>query len=330
MATILEDLDCQGNAACNDLTVRGRLTVNGVPAGAGVAVEDEGIAIANNPHTTLNFVGGNVTAADAGAGVATITVIPGADVQDEGVAIANNPHRTLNFVGGGVTAADAGGGVASVTVPGITFQSHGVTIGGGVHTTLNAGQGLTMTDDGGGVATVNNNGLVNVEQDGVALANDPHNTLNFVGSGVTAVDAPGSIATITVPIGACLVFGADDINAAADTRFLSQGNIAAAGTTDAHQIPIPFAPGASAMTLRCLFVRHNTTNGNGASVVYTVFKNGIATTLTVTLATGAIGQADDMTHSTTVVAGDTVSIQAVKGAAIGSGVLNVVATLAVM
>lgn len=40
----------------------------------GVNVQEEGVAIAGNPHSTLNFVGGGVTAADAGGGVATITV----------------------------------------------------------------------------------------------------------------------------------------------------------------------------------------------------------------------------------------------------------------
>lgn len=92
--------------------------------GTGVDVEDEGIPLAGNPYTTLNFIGSAIQATDAGGGTAdiTVTVTPGVTVQDEGVPIAGNPHSTLNFVGGGVAVADAGGGVATVAVPGAASQ----------------------------------------------------------------------------------------------------------------------------------------------------------------------------------------------------------------
>src|SRR5258706_3518387 len=101
------------------------LVIQGASPGGGgtpaVDVEDEGVAIPGNPHSTLNFVGPGVTAADAGAGVATITIPgdlgPQVDVEDEGAPIAGNPHSTLNFIGAGVVATDAGGGVADITIP---------------------------------------------------------------------------------------------------------------------------------------------------------------------------------------------------------------------
>jgi hypothetical protein len=52
--------------------------------GGGVNVDNQGAPIAGNPHTTLNFVGANVIAADAGGGVATITV-------------SSNPNNTVDF-----------------------------------------------------------------------------------------------------------------------------------------------------------------------------------------------------------------------------------------
>jgi len=45
-------------------------------AGAIITVQDEGSDLAGAPHDTLNFVGAGVVAADAGSGVATVTVTP--------------------------------------------------------------------------------------------------------------------------------------------------------------------------------------------------------------------------------------------------------------
>jgi hypothetical protein len=44
-----------------------------------IVVEDEGVALPNPPHATLNFAGAGVNATDAGGGVALITV-PGANL----------------------------------------------------------------------------------------------------------------------------------------------------------------------------------------------------------------------------------------------------------
>jgi hypothetical protein len=168
---------------------------------------------------------------------------------------------------------------------------------------------------------------VNVQDEGTALTGNPHAAVNFVGAGVAVTDVAG-VATVSIPLAALLVWGADDITPDADTRFLAPGSIATAGTTDTRRIPIAFQ-GAS--SLRCLYVRHNLAAGNGATVVYTVLVNGAPTALKVELATGAVGQVFDNSdgHAVAVAAGDVVSIQAVKSGAIGSGALGVYAVVEV-
>lgn len=83
---------------------------------------------------------------------------------------------------------------------------------------------------------------------------------------------------------------------------------------DEGQIPLPRGG-----TLRNFFVRHNAAVGNGTAVTYTVLKNGVATAIAVSLATGAIAQASDLVDTVAVVAGDRVSISADKPAALGAG-----------
>jgi hypothetical protein len=204
------------------------------------------------------------------------------NVQDEGIAVTGNPHAALNFVGAGVTATDAGGGVSTVTVP----------------------------------------GSVSVQNQSVNLSNNPHRILNFNGDGVIAFDAGGGVASIVIPVTAAQSWGALDVDAGANTRFLAPGLIATATATDVLGVPVSFNT-----TLKNFFVRHNIAAGNGNSVVYTVLLNGVATTLTVTLATGAVTSDSDTTNQVPVSAGDVLSIRASKTVAIGSGVVNAFASL---
>jgi hypothetical protein len=85
-----------------------------------VGVSEEGTPLVGAPHTVLDFVGADITATDAGSGVATITVsvAGGVTIEDEGSPIAGGPHSVLNFIGAdaAVTATDAGGGQANITV----------------------------------------------------------------------------------------------------------------------------------------------------------------------------------------------------------------------
>lgn len=120
-----------------------------------------------------------------------------------------------------------------------------------------------------------------------------------------------------------LGWGNSSISAGADTRFLDAWyNQATAPLTMIGQLAC-----TRAGTLRNLFVRHNVASGNGLSVVYTVLVNGVATALTVTLATAAIGQVSNLVATVAVAQGDRVALRAVKAAAIGSGTQEVTVTL---
>lgn len=122
----------------------------------------------------------------------------------------------------------------------------------------------------------------------------------------------------SVPV---LYFGNDNIGAAANSVFLHPGFSSGIATGTAIGLRI-----RRAGTLANLSVRHNVAIGNGNSVVYTVFVNGVATALTVTLATAAIGNADDDVNRVAVVSGDIITVQATKALALGNGAQNTTAT----
>ena len=83
------------------MRLRGSKGDQGIPgSGSSVTIQDEGIPVTGTPHTTLNFVGTNVTATNAGGGVATISVTGIVDtfatIQVDGVAQSTNAP-TLDF-----------------------------------------------------------------------------------------------------------------------------------------------------------------------------------------------------------------------------------------
>lgn len=80
-------------------------------------------------------------------------------------------------------------------------------------------------------------------------------------------------------------------------------------------------------TVTNMFVRHNSANGDGLTVTYTVMINNVASAVTATLATGAVGQASDTTHSAAFAQGQTVSLRATSNGNIGNGNLDIVVGL---
>jgi hypothetical protein len=148
------------------------------------------------------------------------------------------------------------------------------------------------------------------------------------GPSITGPTGPAS--TVTGPTGTSggggtLTWGDGNLGSSADTRLLHPSYNALSTATTVGNAVEWVAPRGG--TLRNMFVRHNTANGNGTNVVYTVFVNGVATAITVTLATGAIGQASDLVNSVVIVQGDVVNITAVKAVSIANGNLQSIAVM---
>lgn len=78
------------------------------PAGSNtITIQDEGSNVANTPHSTLNFVGSNVTVTDAGSGVATITISGGGSSDEFEDIYGNDADNTLT-TNNGIFTIDTG------------------------------------------------------------------------------------------------------------------------------------------------------------------------------------------------------------------------------
>lgn len=164
--------------------------------------------------------------------------------------------------------------------------------------------------------------LTNVFNQGVPIANNPHTFVDFTGDGVHAFDNGGGEAKVVIPISAAMVWGASDIVAAPDTRFLGPGQIGIALDIDVQGVPVPYNT-----TLDNFMVRHNVAAGNGNSVVYTVMLDGVPTALSVTVPTGVITLVADFIHGIPASAEQIVSIRATKAADIGDGAISTFASM---
>lgn len=123
------------------------------------------------------------------------------------------------------------------------------------------------------------------------------------------------------PAGSTLTWGAGNLSNTVDTRVVPPGyDEAGILNTDT---PRGFAA-PRAGTIRNLFVRHQTTNGNGLSITYTLRVNGVLTTLTTSLATAAVGQASDVVHSVAIAQGDLVELVRIIPVLVGSAVVNAI------
>lgn len=167
---------------------------------------------------------------------------------------------------------------------------------------------VTATDAGGGVAQITVPRGISLSDDGVPVPDNPHNVLDFVGDGVTVTNIGGGVAQIEIPGGSSsggtmLTWGYGVLTTSPAIAFGGVTDLAPA-TTHNVDIPVPFAG-----TVSDLYGRHDSAEGTGVVVTYTVRKNGVNTALAVSVPTGAIGQAANLVDSFTVVAGDRLSLQ---------------------
>lgn len=183
---------------------------------AGHVIQEEGVPVPN--RTNLNFVGGNVTVTDGGAGPdSTIVTISAGGSQhviaDEGTPLT--ARSILNFVGAGVTATDGGAGPDSsiVTIPGGEFNTAS-NQGGGEGTiyiqktgvdlelkTLRQGANIVITNNATEIqiAAAAGGSQHIIQDEGVPLT--ARSRLNFVGDAVTVTDGgagpDSTIVTVT-------------------------------------------------------------------------------------------------------------------------------------
>lgn len=249
---------------------------------------------------------------------------------------------TVTITAGGATTG--AGGDVTIDAGGRTFggTGGGVTFGGALAT----GQGGTVDVRGGFGFGALPGGRVTI-RGGTSGAGTPGAVEILTGSpavsrliveGAGAWNVGGSVGVLgqallsngaaTTPtwqtitgfaVSAQVIWGAANIGSAAETRVIPVGYD---DTLISTQTPKGYsAPRAG--TFRNMYVRTNTANGNGASVSYTLRVNGVATALTVSRATGAIGTSSNLVNTVAVVAGDLIEMLAIKAASIGSGVQEV-------
>lgn len=317
--------------------IAGQLFPGTAGGGSALSVQNQGVLV--DPATTLlNFTGAGVVASSAGPGLVDVTIPGGgatptlADVLGSGNdtggtdiiistgdAIIGQTDLVLspgagvgdNLVLDGLTwpSADGVAGTALVT-NGLGVLSFAAPAPA-VHGTTHVRSGTDPID--GDLLDVDY-----VPTNYTRTLTPPTTSLEELTSHLRGIDlalaAAGGAAT------AVLTWGGGSVAASTATRYLSPWW----DTGIAPLAPVQWrAPRAG--TLRSLRVRHNTPTGNGNDVVYTLRVNGVATALTVTVAsTSADGS--NLVNSVAVVAGDLLDIEVTKATTIVDGLLTVVAT----
>jgi hypothetical protein len=270
-----------------------------------------GIDIQGVTTTVEDFVvgGGNVMSTAAGSIDAFVrTLANGASVQD--FIIGGNNADGIDY---GWRAEDAGAGsITGFMYAGNTFDAAlGDIDQVGVTVRPNIGFNKTAAGTVGAQSfsgTGSPEGTISARIGSLYLQTDGGQNQVFwykeTGTGTTGWVAVG---------GAPIIFGAGDAGTVATALFLGAGYI---GSASATEIAIPMT---RAGTIRNLRINVVTAGVDAQNVVYTVRKNGVDTTLTVTAANAAAGQSTDLVNSFTVAIGDLLSIGLTKSGAVATG-----------
>jgi hypothetical protein len=129
---------------------------------------------------------------------------------------------------------------------------------------------------------------------------------------------PPAVLDTVAPV---ITFGNDSVGASVTTRYLSPWFEDTLAQTVPAQWRIPRAG-----TLRSLRVHQNGPAGNGGLIVYTVRINGVATALSVSMASTA-ADGSDLVDSVVVAAGDLIDIEITKALAIATSPTDVLASM---
>ena len=116
-------------------------------------------------------------------------------------------------------------------------------------------------------------------------------------------------------------WGNDTIGTSATTRFLVPGYSETAAPTTSPAFRVP-----TAGTIQRLRVHHNNPGTGGATITYTLRKNGATQVLTCAMLPTA-ADASDLANSFTVAAGDLIDLQVTKSGAIATSPVDVLASV---
>lgn len=130
-------------------------------------------------------------------------------------------------------------------------------------------------------------------------------------SGGKVVESAVDISSVVPPF-SLLVFGNNSVASTTITRYMNPFGVNASASTTIINMVIPFAA-----TIKNMHVYHNNTAGNGNNIVYTLLKNAVATSLTVTIPS-TTQTASDTVNSASVSAGDRLTVEITKAIAIGA------------
>lgn len=117
------------------------------------------------------------------------------------------------------------------------------------------------------------------------------------------------------------VWGAANVTSSTTTRYIPPGFYNTSGTTTPISLAVPRAG-----KLQHLFIHCGTAGGaGGKTITYTVYVNGVATALEVTMPEAGT-DASDTTHSVTVNQGDLIDIVVTKSGTLGGSPNNIIIT----
>lgn len=158
------------------------------------------------------------------------------------------------------------------------------------------------------------------------VAGAPNTTLYIKETGTATNTGWRAVASSIATAASTYTWGAGSVGSTTSTRFLFpcyEDDIAPL-VGGVIQVPFPALSGK----VKNLFIRQGGPAGNGNNIVYTLRKNGVATTLAVTIASTATQASDtNAAHTVTVAQGDVLDIQVTKAADVLLSPTRVVATV---
>jgi hypothetical protein len=280
-------------------------------------------------HSTLlgSTTGTSALTLQSGTGAQTFTAGGAFDVNAAGAVTIDSSGGTIGI------GTDA---VAQNINIGTGASARTITVGNAASTLVGlVGTAIDLTAGAGNVNIVSSalefGGTVALTSAGVLNADANHGTR---GGGTLHADANGTTAGFmtaanftklsniaTGAMRAVLTWGNQDVAVNTTTRYLQPGY----GTITAGTLEIVL-PVTTAGVVRNLSVKHRVAAGNGNNIVYTVMKNGVATALTVTVASNSTTVVSDTTNNFSVASGDVLSLRVTKAAGIGTSPTEIVAT----